>query len=111
VVPVEYEAAWAPRVWAFWRKAKSLEVCAFVGSNAAWKAISVPRSRKVFTGIPFYASLGLKRKQISCTSRRKPEITHGNVSSHARNKNGQSNTLLETHFKEANGETKDTLGG
>ena len=29
----------------------------------------------------------------------------------ARNKNGQSNTLLETHFKEGNGETKDTLGG
>jgi len=27
------------------------------------------------------------------------------------NKNGQSNTLLETHFKEANGTTKDTLGG
>ena len=29
----------------------------------------------------------------------------------ARNKNGQSNTLLETDFKEANGNTKDTLGG
>ena len=29
----------------------------------------------------------------------------------ARNKNGQSNTLLETDFKEANGKTKDTLGG
>ena len=28
-----------------------------------------------------------------------------------RNKNGQRNTRLETHFKEANGETKDTLGG
>jgi len=27
------------------------------------------------------------------------------------NKNGQSNTLLETHFKEANGKTKDTPGG
>ena len=29
----------------------------------------------------------------------------------ARNKNGQSSTLLENHFKEAKGETKDTLGG
>ena len=29
----------------------------------------------------------------------------------ARNKNGQSNTRLETHFKEANGENKDVLGG
>jgi hypothetical protein len=29
----------------------------------------------------------------------------------ARNKNGQSNTRLEIHFEEANGETKDTLGG
>ena len=29
----------------------------------------------------------------------------------ARHKNGQSNTLLETHFKEANGKTEDTLGG
>ena len=29
----------------------------------------------------------------------------------ARNKNGQSNTHLETHFKEANRETKDTMGG
>jgi len=29
----------------------------------------------------------------------------------ARNKNGQNNTPLETNFKEANGETKDTLGG
>ena len=29
----------------------------------------------------------------------------------ARNKNGQSNTLLETHFKEAKGKTKDMLGG
>jgi hypothetical protein len=28
----------------------------------------------------------------------------------AGNKNGQSNTLLEPHFKEANGKTKDTLG-
>jgi len=28
----------------------------------------------------------------------------------ARNKNRQSNTLLETHFKEANRKTKDTLG-
>ena len=28
-----------------------------------------------------------------------------------RNKNGQSNTLLETDFREANGKTKDTLGG
>ena len=27
----------------------------------------------------------------------------------ARNKKGQSNTLLETHFKEANRKTKDTL--
>jgi len=29
----------------------------------------------------------------------------------ARNKNGQSNIVLETQFKEANGKTKDTLGG
>jgi hypothetical protein len=29
----------------------------------------------------------------------------------ARNKNGQSNILLETHFKKANRKTKDTLGG
>ena len=29
----------------------------------------------------------------------------------ARNKNGQSHTLLETHFKEANRKAKDTLGG
>ena len=29
----------------------------------------------------------------------------------ARNKNGQSNTRLENHFKKANGKTKDTLGG
>ena len=29
----------------------------------------------------------------------------------ARNKNGQSNTLLETVFKEGNEKTKDTLGG
>ena len=29
----------------------------------------------------------------------------------ARYKNFQSNTCLETHFKEANGETKDMLGG
>jgi len=29
----------------------------------------------------------------------------------ARNKNSQSNTRLETLFKEANGKTKDTLGG
>ena len=29
----------------------------------------------------------------------------------ARYKNGQSNTRLEVHFKEAKGETKDTLGG
>ena len=27
-----------------------------------------------------------------------------------RNKNGQSNIILETHFKEANGKTEDTLG-
>ena len=27
----------------------------------------------------------------------------------ARNKNGQGNTLLETHFKQANWKTKDTL--
>ena len=31
--------------------------------------------------------------------------------SRRRTKIGQSNTRLETHFKEANGETKDTLGG
>ena len=36
VVPFEYEAAWAPKtVWAFWRKAESLEICALVGSYAA----------------------------------------------------------------------------
>jgi len=29
----------------------------------------------------------------------------------ARNKNVQNNTLLETHFQEANRETKDTSGG
>jgi len=29
----------------------------------------------------------------------------------SRNKNGQSNTLLETHFKEANRKTKNALGG
>jgi hypothetical protein len=29
----------------------------------------------------------------------------------ARNKNGQGNALMETHFKEANRKTKDTLGG
>jgi len=29
----------------------------------------------------------------------------------ARNKNGQGNILLETHFKKANMKTKDTLGG
>jgi len=29
----------------------------------------------------------------------------------ARNKNGQSNKLLETHFKETNGKTKDMLVG
>ena len=29
----------------------------------------------------------------------------------ARNKNVQSDTLLQTHFKAANGKTKDTLGG
>jgi hypothetical protein len=29
----------------------------------------------------------------------------------ARNKNGQGNTLLETHFKEASRKTKDMLGG
>jgi len=29
----------------------------------------------------------------------------------ARKKNGQGNTLLETHLKETNMKTKDTLGG
>ena len=29
----------------------------------------------------------------------------------ARSKNGQSNTLLETHINKANGKTKDALGG
>ena len=29
----------------------------------------------------------------------------------ARYKNGQSNTRLETQFKDANGKTKDTMGG
>jgi len=37
-------------------------------------------------------------------------IKHKNIIN-ARNKNGQSNTLLEAHFKEANRKTKDTLGG
>ena len=36
---------------------------------------------------------------------------YGHIERMQRYKNGQINTRLETHFKEANGETKDTLGG
>ena len=43
--------------------------------------VSVPRSRNVGTKISFCAALGLGRARISCTSRQKPEITLGRVSS------------------------------
>ena len=53
----------------------------------------------------------IKHKNIINFARAQRLGWYGHIERMQGYKNGQNNTLLETHFKEANGKTKDSLGG
>jgi hypothetical protein len=53
----------------------------------------------------------IKHKNVINFARAQRLGWYGHIEIMQETRNGQSNILVETHFKEVNGKTKDTMGG
>ena len=84
-----------------------------VFERKVWRKIFGPNYQNGFWRIKTNQELDklIKRKNIINFARAHKARMVWSYRKNARNKNGQSNTLLETHFKEADGRTKYMLGG